>query len=397
MTSHSYVAYPTEARDPVAGPTVLYITNQLPFPAHSGGQVRESQLITRLGKKANIVLAVITEHFSRDVAHAVEALEHCSQVAIYESDPALERGVPTRVSRYRNEQFGQFLAAAASQVDLVHVEGYFLVRHLPPSLSAPLMLVAENVEFEIRYQDEGVSPPASSAMEIEAWQRAAAIGAMTSRDRDTISLLSGGTPVHVVSNGFDHIAGSRREHIHKGNGVVFVGNYQWAPTREGAERLLERIWPRLRGSHPTAVLQLVGAGLDNKLRALATSTEGVEVVGEVNSVAPYLTSADVFVCPIDNGSGTMIKMLKALRTGCAIVSTPHAVRGLPAGAGAAIRLAQTDDDFVAAIGELIDFPNERTALSSQAALVAHDFPSWDIAAEELLSFWMSGLDRGRRP
>jgi glycosyltransferase involved in cell wall biosynthesis len=41
----------------------------------------------------------------------------------------------------------------------------------------------------------------------------------------------------------------------------------------------------------------------------------------VPSVAPLLQATDVFLCPLRVGGGVRLKMIEALSSGCAVVST----------------------------------------------------------------------------
>ncbi len=139
---------------------VTYVTNQLPYPAHSGGQLREAQLLARAGRTVDIDLFVLTESYARDARHAHLATAHCRSVRLFESSPTPEEGpapdVPERVWRYDSADFDAALKEhlAASPPDVVHVEGYFLAEHLPADLPTPVVIVAENVEYLIDRENE---------------------------------------------------------------------------------------------------------------------------------------------------------------------------------------------------------------------------------------------------
>jgi hypothetical protein len=128
------------------------VTNQLPYPAHSGGQLREAQLLARVGRTVDVDLFVLTESYDRDARHARLALAHCRSVRLFESRPTPGDGpaddVPERVWRYDSAAFDAVLREhlAASPPDVVHVEGYFLAEHLPADLPVPVVIVTENVE-----------------------------------------------------------------------------------------------------------------------------------------------------------------------------------------------------------------------------------------------------------
>lgn len=381
--------------------TILYLTNQLPFPGHSGGQLRESQLISLLGTKANVHLAVVTESFGRDVGHVRAALEHCASVAIFESVPARNSPLPPRIAQYESDAFAHHVAALALNVDLVHVEGYFLLRHLPSDLATPLVLVAENIERDIEAQRAEHQPQSESHVEMvefferQGWDRADVIAAMTPHDAIQIVERCPGKPVLVSPAGFDHMEPFVRRHVGEGKVVTFVGNYQWGPTRFGADRLVLEIWPAVHKIDSRRRLHLVGAGVDAALASSVERSLGVQLIGEVESVVPYLRETDVFVCPVNFGSGIMIKMIEAMAMGCAIVAPSSALRGLPETAFEAVMLAESNQDFVDVIDLLLRDPARREELSVKARSVAEGLPTWAEAADRLLAAWRLAASRGR--
>lgn len=374
---------------------MLYVTNQLPFPAHSGGQVREAQLLARLGKVCVIHLAVITESFSRDRRDLAIALEHCVSVALFEAAESGKTDQPRRITRYANPSFDRYLSDVAKTFDLIHIEGYFLLHHLSGASTTPIFLSEENVEFDLVRQmqnrESGDDVDWRRVLDLErtAWRRAAVISAVTEADRATMSELAPDCIFVHIPSGVDHIGGTGRRHHGAGDMVTFVGNYEWAPTRQGADRLLRTIWPRLAQTNENWRLRLVGAGIDPALRSLADQTERVDLIGRVPSILPYLAATDVFVCPIEIGSGALIKMAEALRAGCAIVANTHSMRGLPAKAKEAVVLAESDDDFVDQIGRLLDDPEHRTFISARAQKSLTEMATWDDSAAAMMRHWES--------
>ncbi|MEO6318419.1 MAG: glycosyltransferase family 4 protein [Acidimicrobiales bacterium] len=108
-----------------------------------------------------------------------------------------------------------------------------------------------------------------------------------------------------------------RERLGFGKGpiVLFVGRLH---PQKGVAVLLE-VWAGVRRSCPTAKLVIVG---DGGLRAAfeESAPEGVDFVGKVHDVLPYLASADVFVLP-SMAEGLSNALLEAMACGLAVVAT----------------------------------------------------------------------------
>ena len=379
---------------------VLYVTNQLPFPPHSGGQLREAQLLSRVGGAVDIELVILTNHYDRDLAHAGFALPYCSGLWLFESVPVPRAGpaddVPERVWAYQSRAFDQWLRRHVDRTapDLVHVEGYFLAGHLPPGHTAPLMVVEENVEYLLDREREaaghrrGARWQVSRALEHGVWSVATLLAAISEQDADVIRHDVPGAEVALTPNGFDHLpATGPRAHTGTGSRVAFVGNYGWAPTADGAWDLVTSIWQRIGRAMPGARLTLAGADLPGDLAAAARAVGGIDIVGEVPSVLPTLVAADVFVCPVRTGSGVKVKMVEAMRAGCAIVCTSAAVRGLPDGAASAVAIAGDEREFADAVVGLLGDAARRDALSRRAVEVIRQLPTWDEAAKALIGSW----------
>lgn len=149
-----------------------------------------------------------------------------------------------------------------------------------------------------------------------------------------------------------------------GAGLLFVGSYRHRPNVDAALRLAEAILPRVRARCPGATLRLVGPEPPGELLALAGG--GVEVTGIVPDVTPYLDAAAVVVVPLRLGGGMRVKVLEALAAGKAVVCSRLAAEGLDVADGAELLLAETDEEFTAAIARLLGDEALRRELGTRA-------------------------------
>ncbi len=129
--------------------------------------------------------------------------------------------------------------------------------------------------------------------------------------------------------------------------LVFVGSDS-LPNLDGLRWFFAEIWPRLRTWRGTLTLDLVGTCG----KALPALPEGVNRVGQVKNLAPFMHRASLAISPLRTGSGLKIKMLDYARHGLTTVATPTSLQGFAA-----------DDEapFIAA-GDAIAFTN---AVASQ--------------------------------
>jgi glycosyltransferase involved in cell wall biosynthesis len=108
--------------------------------------------------------------------------------------------------------------------------------------------------------------------------------------------------------------------------------------------------------------------------------DGVELVGTVPDVRPYLARAAVVVVPLLVGGGTRIKIFEALAMGKALVSTTIGAEGLPVSSGNHLLLADTPSDFAQAVVQLLNDGSQRARLGQTASRLVNANYSTEIVA-----------------
>ncbi len=147
--------------------------------------------------------------------------------------------------------------------------------------------------------------------------------------------------------------------------LVFVGRLTYAPNRDAVDELLSSIWPRIVSQVPDATLSIVGAGAERWGRELWP--DGVEFLGEVESIEEHLAGRLATVIPLRSGGGTRLKVLEAFAHQIPVVATAVGVEGLECVSGIHFLLAETPDEFAQAIQRLTDEEALRVRLTTSAA------------------------------
>jgi glycosyltransferase involved in cell wall biosynthesis len=337
-------------------------------------------------------------------AHGVEVtLLPASNVAARTDLP--HPGVPHQVRRHRTVGGARFVLP--HPFDVVHVESFYMLQHAP-SARGSTMLVEQNVESELWAQRARTETEprrrrwyrhearAAAAAERAAWRSVDLIGAVTAEDRAQIARRERHRRVVLVPNGMDHRsvedAGDEVGDLPPRPRVALVANFAYEPNVDAATYLVGEILPRLHalGHHPSVLL--VGNEPPEAVRRLAQQP-GVTVTGRVRAVEPYLDAADVVACPLRVGGGLKVKVLEALRRGCATVTTSVGAQGFDESATAALRIADDPGAFAAEVAGLLADPAARRRLGEAAALAAPRHGSWDDAAQTLLRHWRSLAER----
>jgi glycosyltransferase involved in cell wall biosynthesis len=87
------------------------------------------------------------------------------------------------------------------------------------------------------------------------------------------------------------------------------------------------------------------------------------------------------------GSGTRLKVLQAMAAGKAVVSTSMGAQGLHVTDNVELRIADTATAFADAVIDLLQHPEQRTALSTTGAAHVRAHYDWDVIASRLLNVY----------
>lgn len=332
---------------------------------------------------------IFTEEFVRPLAGPATVKGWRRRVLLASG---LARGVPTLATDWWVPGLAQRLQGllATWRPNILQAEFTLMAQYLPSSGVPRRVLTVHDLGVAGARQRWCLSRGAArlvGRLELRAWerfersalQRAQAVVVFTEEDRQALTPLAGAMPLARIPLGVTVPTAPLSAVGYAPLRVLFVGSFVHGPNRDAAERLLRAIWPQVRAVRPGARLIVVGAQPPEQLGRLAGPD--VELTGHVADVTPYLDAAAVVVAPLRLGGGMRVKILEALAAGKAIVASPLAVAGLEVRSGEQLLLAESDDDFAAAIVALLDAPARRAALARHAYAYACTALSWERSAD----------------
>jgi polysaccharide biosynthesis protein PslH len=127
--------------------------------------------------------------------------------------------------------------------------------------------------------------------------------------------------------------------------AVFVASFAYAPNFNGLRFLLEQVFPRVWAELPDARLALAGGGLSEP----PSADPRVEAMGFVSDLGAAYGGARCAVVPLLQGGGTPLKFIEALAYGLPVIATPRAAAGLDVQDGENCLLAESGEEFAAAL------------------------------------------------
>jgi sugar transferase (PEP-CTERM/EpsH1 system associated) len=129
---------------------------------------------------------------------------------------------------------------------------------------------------------------------------------------------------------------------------VFVGALDYRPNVDGATWFCREVWPSVVAKRPEARMYLVGRRPVPAVQRLAT-IPGVDVVGQVPDVRPYVARAGVAVVPLQIARGVQNKVLEGLAMAKATIASPQALVGLQAKSGVHLLSASSVTEWTEAL------------------------------------------------
>jgi sugar transferase (PEP-CTERM/EpsH1 system associated) len=182
--------------------------------------------------------------------------------------------------------------------------------------------------------------------------------------------------LHVLPNGVDFDYFRPPSCPPAEQGCVFVGALDYYPNVDAACWFCREIWPRIHRRFSEAHLQLVGRRPVAAVRKLA-EVEGVEVVGPVADVRPYLAKAAVAIAPLRIARGVQNKVLEALAMAKATVATPQALAGFPDDADIPALRASSSAEWTVAVTRLLGDAQLRRDLGASGRRYVESHHDWD--------------------
>ncbi len=168
---------------------------------------------------------------------------------------------------------------------------------------------------------------------------------VSTAEKEVLALDAPDARVHVLSN-IHPVSGRRRDFAARKD-IFFVGGFQHPPNIDAVQWFTTSVWPLVLQQLPDIKFHLIGSKAPEKIRAL--NGNGVVFHGFVPDLEPWLDGCRLAVAPLRYGAGVKGKVNLSMSHGQPVVATPMAAEGLFASDGVDLLIAQTAEEFAAAV------------------------------------------------
>jgi polysaccharide biosynthesis protein PslH len=244
----------------------------------------------------------------------------------------------------------------------------------------PVIYSANNLESAFR---PGRDPDWGSRRRLEAFERrllqAASESWMPSRaDFEGARELAPTAALRYVPNVVDVAAIDARRAPADPPEALLVGNFAYAPNREGLDWLLEQVMPRVWKTAPELRLNVAGHGYEPP----AHLDERVAVHGFVDELDSLYSRSACALVPLLSGGGSPVKFIEALAHGLPVVATTRGAAGVDAESQTHYLEGADADGFARALLDALDPARGATIGAAGRALAESDY-SIDALARRL--------------
>jgi glycosyltransferase involved in cell wall biosynthesis len=387
---------------------VLIVTPSFPYPPHGGAELRSYHLIKRLSQQYKISLVALTDPI--DHRFVKQMRDYCEEVVVvvrrrlppWRQLPSLARlllsGMPFGTKYYNDPLLFRTLNEMLTRrsYDILQIEQ-------SPVACVIRALAADqlgNTRTLLTFYDvHHVRDRSMSTIErkpydfmtaminrvsMKAWERAMtaefdACIAVSADDSEALKSLRSDVTVFTVPNGVDTHVLTILPPAKNSRTLLFVGDCNYLPNRDGVLWFYRHIFGALRDSVTDIRLVIVGKGSDHWLCHLADNP-CVFVTGHVDDVVAFYERAAISIVPLRAGGGTRLKILESMALGRPVVSTSMGAQGLKVTDGQDILIADEPDRFAECVIKLLRDPILCQRLITNARRLVVAEYDWDAIA-----------------
>jgi len=378
---------------------ILLLTPQLPYPPQQGTSLRNFHIIKGLAEKHEVtLLSFVDPNQATDPETINPLINLCEKIEIVPAPTRnwknriwtlLTTGQPDMAARLVSPMYDSFLKdildhqKSGASFSIIQVEGLEMAIYIKTirdsSPDSKIVFDNHNAEAALQlsaFQTDKKYPshwPAAfysrtqsiRLQEYESWACRSAdwVTLVSDKDRQHLESLVPGITSTTIPNSIDiGEYGLPDDYLPKKNfDILFSGKMDYRPNVDAVNWFARDVWPRILKEISNPTWAIVGQTPHNRLEWLK-KMPGVTLTGKVDKIQPYLWGSKVFIMPFRMGSGTRLKLIEAMASKRAIVSTSVGSEGFNIGSNKELLIADDVESFASAVVALLANPERRRQL-----------------------------------
>ena len=409
---------------------ILWLSHLVPYPPKGGVLQRAHYMLREVTNYHEVDLLAFNQKYliapffpsvEAGLEEAKKALDkHCKKI-IFVDIPvdktkygkhlmalkSLVSSDPYTINWLKSREYAQQLKKllAENDYDLIHFDTISLLPYFGAIGNIPAVLDHHNIESHMLlrraenessllkkwyYRQEGLR------LEVKEKKYCPKFSLnITCSEVDAVRLrdISPDSNVVEVPNGVDVDYFKSDKTVQQRLSLIFVGTLSWYPNIEAVNFIAYELWPALKSEMPEVSVDIIGANPPEDLVRLASKDSRFRVHGFVDDVRPHLDQASVYICPINDGGGTKLKILDALSMKKAIVAHPVACEGIAVTEGKNVLFAESVAQYIVAIKQLLEKDSLRITMGNAARELVEEKYSYSKIGKSLSELYLSHIKK----
>jgi glycosyltransferase involved in cell wall biosynthesis len=387
-------------------PTLLLISAISPFPKDSGGAVRIYNTLAYLSNYFQIVFFFFkspkyqlsdsdTDFLKKKTIFytSVDIKTFKSPVGIFTDfqpywftdwlDDEIKIIIPRLIKEY-----------SIDAVQLEFTQLCYLYKYIPQNIKK--IFVAHDISstsFQRRLRE--ISSPRTKIVHTWRWievylyerfflKKFDLVTVMSQADKETAEKKFSVKKIYVAPNGIEKVTALDKQSS-KEIKLGYIGSFFHSPNQFAIKYFIKSIAPLLEKNNVNYKFYIAGNNDAAKIKNFILNTKikdknRIINIGRVDNVTDFYTKINALVAPIFSGSGTRIKILESLSFGTPVITTTVGAEGLDDLKSDALKIADTDEEFVEAIKKI---NSDKTIIDSSVLLENY---KWKTIFEKYASY-----------
>ncbi len=414
---------------------ILWLSHLIPYPPKGGVLQRSYNLIKELSKDNTIDLVAFNQknllkHIYPSMTEAISdsksALSsYCNKIHVFDipcdttthgkkllAAKSIFTFDPYTVNWLKSTEMDQFIykLSNASNYDLIHFDTLSLIPYKKYFTSDICVLDHHNIESHMMFRR--ASTETNFIKKVYFYQEALKIQRYEKKycpdfnlhitcshlDSKRLQEIIPKANIVDIPNGVDtNYFKPDDSATQTPNSLIFTGGLDWYPNKKAILFFIREVWPTLNKKVPDICVNIIGKNPPQELVALSKNDSRVKLHGFVDDIRDYMNAAQVYVCPIDDGGGTKLKILDALAMSKSIVANPVACEGIDVSNNSDVLFAQTPDDYIEKIMYLFSNPSESKRIGKNSRKLIESKYSYDIIGKNFRKLYHNLLPQSTKP
>lgn len=408
---------------------IVYIAHRIPYPPNKGDKIRAYQQLKSLTELGDVYLFALVDD-PTDWQYEKKLEKICKEVHLVKLNGSTKRfkslvGIVSQTPMsvlyfYEKElQVKLDLVLDANQVDVIccysgtsaeyiyrskYNEQILANKKLPPHLVMDFCdvdsLKWREYSDRLKFPSSWVYGKEAKLMrqyEIDIALKFAKLVIITEEEKKLFKEnVDSNAELTVVGNGVDLDYFTADKLCNKNSlgqqhaEVLFVGAMDYQANIDGVVWFLEHVWSHLVQKYEDVCFTIAGRNPVHEISKYHGKLN-VTVTGNVVDIRSYYFRSMLVVVPLRIARGLQNKVLEAMATGNAVVSSQAALEGVKAVQGQDILVAESSVDYIDAVSKLIEDEELRIEMGTNARRCMEENYSWTLNLERFIHLVCEGV------